>query len=47
MKSGRYVIGYDRADMADLLHDRANSLAEGMFGPTLAKGLAARRAGIS
>lgn len=47
MKSGRYVIGYDRADMADLLHERADSVAEGMFGPTLAKGLAARRAGVS
>lgn len=46
MKCGRYVIGCDRADMADLLHDRANSVAEGMFGPTLAKGLAARRAGV-
>lgn len=47
MQSGQYVIGYDRTDMANLLHDRANSLAEGMFGPTLAKGLAARRAGVS
>src|SRR5699024_1427308 len=47
VKQGRYLIGHDRSNMAMLLHERADSLAAGTFGPTLAKGLAAYRSGLT
>lgn len=44
-QQGRYLIVTERDDVAALLHERADHAAAGTFGPTLARGLAARRAG--